>query len=176
MQQVWSLCAWLMVLAIGGMLVSSVSFGYRWDVCELCWFWLQVRCMWALSVWLQEWLLWACSPLLQLGDLHAESCLYVITSRCYSLQLNLLLSLSCYKLACHYFYYTCWVATISLLTLVVMLLKRWRWDGLSWWRIILEACVAPSRLNVGLVCFDIARRESRPSPLCKDNNYVIKFI
>jgi hypothetical protein len=32
-------------LATGGMLVSYVDFSYRWDACELCWFWLQVGCL-----------------------------------------------------------------------------------------------------------------------------------
>jgi hypothetical protein len=27
-------------LAMGGMHVSSIGFGYRWDACELYWFWL----------------------------------------------------------------------------------------------------------------------------------------
>jgi hypothetical protein len=47
----------VLVLATGGMHVSSVgfgyrwdacelcSFGYRWDACELCWFWLEVGCL-----------------------------------------------------------------------------------------------------------------------------------
>jgi hypothetical protein len=38
-----------------------------------------------------------------LGNLGAMSCLNVIKYRCYSLQLNLLLSLSCYKPTYHYF-------------------------------------------------------------------------
>jgi hypothetical protein len=45
-------------------------------------------------------------PLVIVGNIGEESCLVVIKSRCYSLQLNLLLSLSCYKLACYYFSYT----------------------------------------------------------------------
>jgi hypothetical protein len=35
-------------LAMGGMPVSSIGFGYRWDACELYWFWLQVGCLCAL--------------------------------------------------------------------------------------------------------------------------------
>jgi hypothetical protein len=47
-------------VATGGIPVSSVGFGYRWnacelywfgyrcDACELYWFWLQVGCLWAL--------------------------------------------------------------------------------------------------------------------------------
>jgi hypothetical protein len=149
--------------------VSSVGFGYMWDVCE-CW-----------SVWLHVWLLWACGPWLQLDNLGVDSCLDVIKPRCYSLQLNLLLSLSCYKLTYHYFSYTCWVATISLLTPAVTLLRSWRWDELLWWRFILEACIAPTRLPVGLVCSAAAQRESRYSLLCKDNFpcnnvYIIKTL
>jgi hypothetical protein len=37
------------------------------------------------------------------GNLGAWSCLDVIKSRCFSLQLNLLLCLSCYKPTYHYF-------------------------------------------------------------------------
>jgi hypothetical protein len=100
---------------------------------------------------------------------------------CFSLQLNLLLSLSCYKLAYHYFYYTCWVATISLLTLAVMVLRSWRWDELLRWRFLLEACVAPGWLPVGWVCSTAIRWESRYSLLCKDNIscnnvYIIKTL
>jgi hypothetical protein len=149
--------------------MSSVGFGYRWDAYE----------RW--SVWLQVWLPWACGSWLQLGSLGAMSCLYVIKYRCYSLQLNLLLSLSCYKLTYHYFSYTCWVATISLLTVVVTLLRSWRWDELLWWRFPLEVCVALDRLPVGLVCSAAARWESRYSLLCKDNIscnnvYIIKTL
>jgi hypothetical protein len=50
-----------------------------------------------------------------------------------------------------------------------MLLRSWRWDELLWWRLLLEACVAPGRLPVGLVCSATARWESRYSLLCKDN-------
>jgi hypothetical protein len=85
------------------------------------------------------------------------------------LQLNLLLNLCCYKLAYHYFSYTCWVATICLLTLAVMLLRRQRWDELLWWRFLLEVCVAPGWLPVRLVCSAVVRQESRSSLLCKDN-------
>jgi hypothetical protein len=100
---------------------------------------------------------------------------------CYSLQLNLLLSLSCYKLAYYYFSYTCWVATISLLTLAVTLLKRWWWDEWLWWRFLLEACIAPGRLPVGWVCSAAARRESWYSLLYKgniscNNVYIIKTL
>jgi hypothetical protein len=85
----------------------------------------------------------------------------------------------------HVYYYdfpfTCWVATISLLTLAVTLLRSWRWDELLWWRLLLEACVAPGRLPVGLVCSAAARWESRFSLLCKDNIlctnvYIIKTL
>jgi hypothetical protein len=69
--------------------VSSIGFGYMWDACKR---WL---------VWLQVWLL------ITMGNLGALSYLDVIKSRCFYLQLNLLLSLSYYKLAYHYFSYTC---------------------------------------------------------------------
>jgi hypothetical protein len=36
MQQVRSLCAWFLVLAIGVRPVSSVQFCYRGETCELC--------------------------------------------------------------------------------------------------------------------------------------------
>ncbi len=119
--------------------------------------------------------------LVTLGNLDAVSCLDVIKYRCFSLQLNLLLSLSCYKLTYHYFSYTCWVATISLLTLAVTLLRSWRWDELLRWRFLLEACVTPGRLPVGLVCSAAARWDSRYSLLCKDNIscnnvYIIKTL
>jgi hypothetical protein len=94
---------------------------------------------------------------------------------------NLLLSLSCYKLTYHYFSYTWWVATISLLTLAVTLLRSWRWDERLWWWFLLEACIAPDWLPVGWVCSTAARRESRYSLLCKDNIscnnvYIIKTL
>jgi hypothetical protein len=74
------------------------------------------------------------------------------------------------------FPFTYWGATISLLTLAVTLLRSWRWDGLIWWSLLLEVCVAPGRLPVGLACSVAARRESQCSLLCKDNIHVIKFI
>jgi hypothetical protein len=40
----------------------------------------------------------------------------------------------------------------------------------------LEACIAPSRLSVGLEFCAAARRESRYSLLCKENNRVREFI
>jgi hypothetical protein len=43
-------------------------------------------------------------------------------------------------------------------------------------RFLLEACVAPGRLPVGLACSAAARRECKYSLLCKDNVCVIKFI
>jgi hypothetical protein len=100
---------------------------------------------------------------------------------CFSLHLNLLLSLSSYKLAYHYFSNTCWVATISLLTLAIMLLMSWRWDEWLWWRFLLEACVAPGRLPMGWVCSPAARWESWYSIPCKDNIscnnvYIIKTL
>jgi hypothetical protein len=156
--------------------VGAKPMSCRWDACELCWFWLLVGCLWLLSVWLQEWLVWACGPWLQSDNLGAESCLDVIKSRCYSLQLNLLLSLSCYKLACHYFSYTCLVATISLLTLVVPLLRIRRWDGLQEMKISSRGLCCPGRLHVGMVCSNVARRESRPSLLVKTISRVIKVI
>jgi hypothetical protein len=93
----------------------------------------------------------------------------------------MLLSLSCYKLTYHYFSYTWWVATISLLTLAITLLRSWRWDELLWWRFLLEACVAPGRLPMRLVCSAATRWESRYSLLCKDNIscnnvYIIKTL
>jgi hypothetical protein len=95
--------------------------------------------------------------------------------------LNLLISISCYKLAYHYFSYTCWVATIILLTLAVTLLRCWRWDERLRWRFLLEACVALGRLPMGLVCSPAVRWESRYSLLCKDkilcnNVYIIKTL
>jgi hypothetical protein len=70
-------------LATGGMPVSVGQFGYRCDSCEL----VAHGYSWKTMV-----------------QFHAY---YLSRSRCYSLQLNLLLSLSCYKVACHYFSYTC---------------------------------------------------------------------
>jgi hypothetical protein len=72
-------------LTTGGMHVSSVAFGYRWDACE----------RWSVG--------YRCDSWLQLGNLGAVSCLDVIKYRCYYLQLNLLLSLFCYKSTYHYF-------------------------------------------------------------------------
>jgi hypothetical protein len=75
-----------------------------------------------------------------------------------------------------FFTFTCWVATLCLRTLAITLLRRWRWDELLQWRFLLEACVAPSRLPVGLACFAVAHRESRPSLLVKTIFHVITFI
>jgi hypothetical protein len=51
----------------------------------------------------------------------------------------MLLSLFYYKLTCHYFSYTCWVATINLLTFAIMLLRRWRVR----WRLLLVVRASP---------------------------------
>jgi hypothetical protein len=50
-----------------------------------------------------------------------------------------------------------------------MLLRGWRYNELLWRRLLLEACVAPGRFPVELVCSAGAQRESRYSLLCKDN-------
>jgi hypothetical protein len=78
-------------------------FGYRWDACELCCFWLQVGCMSTLVSLATGVTPVSSRALITVGKLGAWSCLDVIKSRCFSLQLNLLLSLSCYNPTYHYF-------------------------------------------------------------------------
>jgi hypothetical protein len=73
----------------------------------------------------------------------------------------MLLCLSCYKLAYHCFSYICGVATISLLTLAVPLLRRWR---ILWGRLLLGVR-APGHLPVVWSFI----------PLCRPVDLVIRF-
>jgi hypothetical protein len=76
---------------------------------------------------------------------------------------------------CVWYGTTCWLVRIHLGSLpnrptpALTLLRRQRWDVLLWWRFLLEACVAPDQLPVGLDCSSTARWESRYGLLCKDN-------
>jgi hypothetical protein len=73
----------------------SPDFDYKGETCEP---------QSALAIGVRPMILW---PLITMSNLGAWLCLDVIKSRCYSLQLDLLLSLSCYKLVYPYFSYTC---------------------------------------------------------------------
>jgi hypothetical protein len=82
-------------------------------------------------------------------------------SRCFLCKQTMLLSLFCYKFACHYFSYACRVATISIPTLDVTLLRRRR---VLRWRLLLGVW-APRHLPV-MWCF---------VPLLRPLGLVIRF-